>query len=400
MSDILSDPPRWKDRLDQANVAEREAGRAVRSMTTPEPLPAARLARIAARIRDGRPRRRTFWLTVTAALLLGGATVASAAHLNVLPGWLQRIAKPKPVENVTPKRASLGPARKLRGEAVAAVPALPEATSHAAEPVPESSTATMAPLLERPAAKSAEAKPPVRAASRERTAEFDAPKSPLTEPAKMVDVPPVGTTHREARVAIVATLDRPVTPNPTQPTRSVTAKDMGAVSATETSSLQEAAKSLTLAIRALRVERSPSAALSLLESHGALLAKSPFAHEALLLRVEAMLALGRKGEVLRLLDGAVLTDVAASRSLLITRGELRATVNRCAEGLGDFDQVLAGAKQADRQALFGRAMCRKKVGDKAGARADVERYRREFPTDARLGDLERQVRAAPQSKQQ
>jgi len=45
-------------------------------------------------------------------------------------------------------------------------------------------------------------------------------------------------------------------------------------------------------------------------------------------------------------------------------------------------------------------VCRKKVGDKAGARADVERYRREFPTDARLGDLERQVGVALQPNQQ
>jgi hypothetical protein len=105
-----------------------------------------------------------------------------------------------------------------------------------------------------------------------------------------------------------------------------------------------------------------------------------------------MLALGRKTEVLRLLDDVALTDVAASRSLLVTRGELRATANRCADGLGDFDLVLARSKQADRQALFGRAVCRKKLGDSAGAQADVERYRREFPTDPRLSDLEGQVR--------
>jgi regulator of sirC expression with transglutaminase-like and TPR domain len=47
--------------------------------------------------------------------------------------------------------------------------------------------------------------------------------------------------------------------------------------------------------------------------------------------------------------------------------------------------------QADKQALFGRALCRKKLGDGAGARADVERYRREFPSDPRLRDLEKQV---------
>jgi hypothetical protein len=151
---------------------------------------------------------------------------------------------------------------------------------------------------------------------------------------------------------------------------------------------QDTAKFLSEAIRALRVEHSPGTALFLLDSHATQLGRSTFAHEALLLRVEAMLALHRGDEVLQLLDGAALADVAASRSLLITRGELRANANRCADGLGDFDLVLAKSKQADRQALFGRAMCRKKLGDRAGAQADVERYRREFPADPRFRDLE------------
>ena len=153
------------------------------------------------------------------------------------------------------------------------------------------------------------------------------------------------------------------------------------------------AKVLSEAIHALRAQHSPGAALLLLDRHATALAKSVFAHEALLLRVEALLVLGRKSEVLRILEGAVLADVAASRSLLVTRGELRATANRCADSLGDFELVLAKARQADRQALFGRAMCRGKLGDSAGARADVERYRREFPTDPGLRELERQVGA-------
>jgi len=49
---------------------------------------------------------------------------------------------------------------------------------------------------------------------------------------------------------------------------------------------------------------------------------------------------------------------------------------------------------ADRQALYGRALCRKKLGDSAGAQADVESYRREFSTDPRLHDLESQLGAS------
>ena len=278
-------------------------------------------------------------------------------------------------------------------------PDLQEATSLPEEPFHDPSSANEAPLPPRLAAKLVEARQVMRPTSGERPAEHATRRSPLLEPAKMGELPSAAPT--QARVAILDRQDRqdlPALHDPAGPGAAVTAKATGTNPAQDSSSVQEAARFLTETVRALRIERRPGTALSLLDRHGDLLAKSPFVHEALLLRVEAMLALGRKGEVLRLLDGAVLTDVAASRSLLITRGELRATANRCAESIGDFDEVLAAAKQADRQALFGRAMCRKKVGDSAGARADVERYRREFPSDTRLGDLERQVSVTPPSR--
>jgi hypothetical protein len=60
---------------------------------------------------------------------------------------------------------------------------------------------------------------------------------------------------------------------------------------------------------------------------------------------EAMLALGQRTSVLHLLDRIFLTDVAASRGLLITRGKLRPAANRCAEGIGDFDLVLTEARR-------------------------------------------------------
>ena len=88
-----------------------------------------------------------------------------------------------------------------------------------------------------------------------------------------------------------------------------------------------------------------------------------------------------------MLDGIALTDVAASRALLVTRGKLRAAASRCAEASVDFGHVLGEA--GDKQALFGRAVCRQKLGDEAGAHADLERYRREFPGDPAAHDLER-----------
>jgi hypothetical protein len=134
-------------------------------------------------------------------------------------------------------------------------------------------------------------------------------------------------------------------------------------------------------VRALRIDHSPSQALALLDRYASELAGSAFAEESLLLRVEAMLALGHRTSVLHLLDQTSLTDVAASRGLLITRGELRAAANRCAEGIGDFDLVLTDARRPPKKALLGRALCKQKLGDTAGATADFDRFRREFPDD-------------------
>jgi hypothetical protein len=134
-------------------------------------------------------------------------------------------------------------------------------------------------------------------------------------------------------------------------------------------------------VQALRIEHSPRQALALLDRYASELSSGAFADEALLLRVESMMSLGERAAVLRLLDGRALADVAASRVLLVTRGELRAAANRCSEGIGDFDLVLAEARRPPKQALLGRAMCKKKLGDVAGAQADLERYRREFPED-------------------
>lgn len=147
-------------------------------------------------------------------------------------------------------------------------------------------------------------------------------------------------------------------------------------------SSQQTARYLKQVVQALRVDHSPARAVVLLDRYANALAGAAFAEEALLLRVEAMLALGQRDAVLRLLDGASLSAVAASHALLLTRGELRAASNRCAEGIGDFDLVLAEATRPPKRALLGRARCREMLGDSAGAKADRDRYRREFAEPA------------------
>ena len=140
-----------------------------------------------------------------------------------------------------------------------------------------------------------------------------------------------------------------------------------------------AAKVLADAIRLVRTDRQPALALALLDRQATRLDASPYRHEALLVRVESLLVLKRDADLLRLLDGTPLDDVAASRTLLSTRGRLRAAAQRCAEALADFDRVLAEPGRKDKQALLGRAHCRETMGDTQGAQADRERYRQESP---------------------
>jgi hypothetical protein len=138
------------------------------------------------------------------------------------------------------------------------------------------------------------------------------------------------------------------------------------------------ATDLADALRLIRADGEPAAALALLDRRADELAKGPYSHEALLVRVDALLALHREDDLLGLLDRTNLSDVAAARALLYTRGHLRAAAHRCADAIDDFNRVLAEAGQAGRQALRERAACREQQGDHVGAQADRERYGREF----------------------
>jgi outer membrane PBP1 activator LpoA protein len=133
------------------------------------------------------------------------------------------------------------------------------------------------------------------------------------------------------------------------------------------SAAEGSAKPLVDAIRALRSDHAPARALALLDAHQAELSRGSFNHEALLVRVEALLALHQEPEALRLLDATTLAHVAAWRSLRLTRAELRASAGRCTAALEDFDLVLAGA--VDERAMRGRDLCRKKLAEQEHTRS-------------------------------
>lgn len=414
-----SEPTRLRDGHDQVDPVERIAGQAARDVPEPLPLSALELARIAAGMDPRRSRLlrvplRT-WALAMGAFLLGIATAASAAHLDLVPRWMTRImqdsTEPTPVKPSKPQ-----PSMRKR-EALPALPgtagdqitrAQPPAPSPVVVPETSVAPARSAPsmpglpgdrqrsprLLARRSDPSTAPGTETPAAARPFIAwTGDAPTTgPAGAPTPAASGPalPAGAGLGQAPAAAAAGRGLPSSPalapaaaGPPQAgaTWGSAAGTPPSKAAVQPAPPPQTAALLTEIVHALRIERAPGRALALLDQHAGELAGQAFSEESLLLRVEAMLALGQRAAVLRLLDRTSLTELSVSSSLLTTRGELRSADHRCAEGIGDFDLVLAGSRRPPKQALLGRARCKEQLGDQAGAQADLDRYRRAYPAE-------------------
>ncbi len=399
MSDAPHDPPRWKDDVEHGDVAERAVGHAIRCARAVPPRRAPSLGRVVAGIRASQSPRRLTWVVVTAAFILGLATAASAARLDLLPSWLTRIVKTKvqpPESTARPSRAKARARTATTSPAATTEPSVPpgvippagappapslvvrDTTILAAEPKSAPRVRKVA-VVERAQQETAPAKPgPGESVSPESATVLPAvpPTSSRAIPFLAPPEPSAATWPELAPAS--SPWPAPAYVPAERPAPSV-APAPAPAPAPPPEAKKTAGQYLGETVRLLRAERSPAQALRFLDGHAGELAHGGLAHEALILRVEALLALDRRTEVLRLLDGASLSDVAASRALLVTRGQLRAAANRCGDGIGDFDLVLARSTGADRQALIGRALCRKRLGDGPGSKADVQRLLDQFP---------------------
>jgi hypothetical protein len=67
--------------------------------------------------------------------------------------------------------------------------------------------------------------------------------------------------------------------------------------------------------------------------------------------------------------------------VIVLRGELTADAGDCAAAGASFSRALAapGSPGLEERALYGRATCRQRTGDRAGARADFQKYLDRFP---------------------
>jgi hypothetical protein len=213
------------------------------------------------------------------------------------------------------------------------------------------------------------------------------PELPEVAPAPRIEATP----RRAARVA-EAPPER--APGAATPAEAPAPNQPPAAFVAPPSELADEAALLARALRALRENADGAQALALLEAHDHRFGdRSPLAREAGLARIEALLRTGRHAQALARLEALSLPPSGRARELLATRAELRAEAGRCADALPDYDALLAGEPDTDgvtERALNGRAACRARRGDVAGARADLQAYAERFPE----GKFAAAVRAA------
>jgi hypothetical protein len=136
------------------------------------------------------------------------------------------------------------------------------------------------------------------------------------------------------------------------------------------------------AMRKLRVENDPSAALVALQEHARAYPRSSFVGERSALEVEALLALHRDRDALARLDTMELDELPRSGERFVVRGELRAAARRWPEASADFDRALSrvsGSPAWHERALWGRGAARLRCGEREAGMADIERYLGSYP---------------------
>ena len=141
------------------------------------------------------------------------------------------------------------------------------------------------------------------------------------------------------------------------------------------------AELLAQAVGALRRSHDARAALEILNEHRRQYPAGELSEEARLLRIEALIAAGRRADALIELDAS-----ARLRSdLALLRAELRAEAGRCREALPEFI-ALDGER-----AWWGRAVCEMRLEDRAAARRDLGEYLRRFPDGAHAKEAKREL---------
>ncbi len=297
-------------------------------LASPAPLRPEQIARIRAAIDDAPPTRPVPRFAIAGVLCLALCGFAAAAVYGLTN---TREPEVMPATAVPPK----APAPRQASSHDVAVPQPPPAIAPTMTPTP---------------------------------ARIDTPARVHT-PARAEAPAPPPSPRREAS-------DDPIVRGPSAIAASVPAPVTAPVQA-EPSDAALAAESLLIAtsLRQLRNDHAPKTALDTLDRYTAEFPHGVLAEEARATRVEALMSLGDRRAALELLD-----TMAVGTELGVVRGELRLAAGRLDEAATDFTAALIGARDdLEARALFGRAACRLRQGDRSGARHDLSGYLERFP---------------------
>ena len=164
--------------------------------------------------------------------------------------------------------------------------------------------------------------------------------------------------------------------------------------------LTEEAGLIRAALEQLRRAHAPAAALTLLDARDARFPGGALRLDAELVRVMALLALGREAEALSVLARDDLRDGPRRDELDVLRGELLAARD-CRAAIAAFDGVLgrvAPSALAER-ALRARAVCRLRLGDRVAGAADLRAYLDRFPEGPLAPEARRRLGALARERQ-
>ncbi|HXI57867.1 MAG TPA: hypothetical protein VNO55_17500 [Polyangia bacterium] len=390
-------PDRWVARPAGDETPEDRLAALLRASERPDGLSDASRARVLSRLtrrapaaatarastsRRGAPAVGLRWAIAMAMLLTSGGVIGAVTAHRWWP------AAPA-VDRTPPERPGTSKPRARRARPAAAPAETPQPASPAddnapaaaieaaapapAEPQP-TVTAPVAPPLAPPAAAIAEARPlrprpklsatswpmpSVRVAT-----STPAPRQPATAPA-----PTPSLTLQPAPPAVALTPPTPATVPP--PTAAPSAPPT--VLAYETRLLGQA-------VARLRQRRDASGALVALDIYQSQFPNGNLQHEADVARVDALLMLGRDHDALALLQTLRLQPQGRDQELRVIRGELAAATD-CSRAIADFDRLLAQSAPIGltERALYGRAVCRTRLGDTRGATRDLADYLDRFP---------------------
>ena len=231
--------------------------------------------------------------------------------------------------------------------------------------------------------------------SRRHVAARVAPPAAVEAPRPVVAAPPEPTIVPIEAPAPVEMVARPHAHVGARPHAAVARPIAEAPSAQPDDPIVAESRLLAEALTTLRQRRDPQQALRALDAYDRRFPAGALAPEAAAARIDALLALGRRGQALERLEALPLARLPRGAELRVLRGELRAGRGRLDEAVDDFTAVLskgdAPAAVIER-ALYGRGSCRSRLGDTAGARADLREVLRRFPDGAHAGTAERALR--------